>query len=212
MAESIDISELFERLNSLSVDDISKIGTAPQIVKIFILIVVFILIIAVGSWFIIKPIFDNIKKSQIEETTLKDKYVVYQSKAANLTAFQQQLNELEKSFKVVLRQLPNSVNIEDLLIDLTQTSVASGILIDKFQPQNEDIQEFYANTPIDLIVKGSYHQFGHFVSGLASLARIVTLDEIKIKKADGDDPSKLIMQLQANTYRYLNKSELENKK
>ena len=134
------------------------------------------------------------------------------AKAANRTAYVEQLEEMKKTFNVMLRQLPNKTDIESLLVDLSQTSVASGLEVKFFKPETEIPREFYAEYPIRISVTGQYHQFGQFISGLAALPRIVTLSNIDIKQTDTKNAeqniaSKLKMDLMATTYRYLEEDE-----
>jgi len=114
---------------------------------------------------------------------------------------------MEESFGAMLRQLPDETDMESLLVDLSQTSVAAGLDVKYFEPGNERQQEFYAEYPIELRVAGTYHEFGNFVSGLASLPRIVTLHDIAIKPSGNGNATgqnvDLSMQLEAKTYRYL---------
>jgi len=144
--------------------------------------------------------------------TLRAKFDDEQSKAANRAAYVEQLDEMKKTFNVMLRQLPNKTDIESLLVDLSQTSVASGLDVKYFKPETEIPKEFYAEYPIRISVTGQYHQFGQFISGLAALPRIVTLNnisivELKEKRPAGTRESasekKLKMDLVATTYRYL---------
>ena len=139
-----------------------------------------------------------------------------QAKAANRAAYVEQLEEMEKTFNVMLRQLPNKTDIESLLVDLSQTSVASGLDVEYFKPDTEVPREFYAEYPIKISVTGQYHQFGQFISGLAALPRIVTLSQIDIaslragnnNNQSGEAPDrKLKMDLVATTYRYIDEEE-----
>ena len=133
-----------------------------------------------------------------------------QNKAANLGAYKAQLEEMRRSFGAMLRQLPDTTDIESLLVDLSQTSVASGLEVAFFKPESEVAKEFYAEYPIKLSVTGKYHEFGSFISGLAALPRIVTLQDINIRPIDADNPGgQLKMDLTAVTYRYLDEEEIQ---
>jgi len=163
-------------------------------------------------WFLIKPKFAELETVRAKEITLRAKFDDEQSKAANRAAYVEQLEEMKKTFNVMLRQLPNKTDIESLLVDLSQTSVASGLDVKYFKPETEIPKEFYAEYPIRISVTGQYHQFGQFISGLAALPRIVTLNnisivELKEKRPAGTRESapenKLKMDLVATTYRYL---------
>ena len=128
----------------------------------------------------VKPQFDKLKVVEAKELVLRQTFDSEQAKAANRTAYVEQLEEMKKTFNVMLRQLPNKTDIESLLVDLSQTSVASGLDVEFFKPETEVPREFYAEYPIRISVTGQYHQFGKFISGLAALPRIVTLSNIDI--------------------------------
>ena len=153
---------------------------------------------------------------------LRTTFDAEQAKAANRQAYVEQLEEMKKTFNVMLRQLPNKTDIESLLVDLSQTSVASGLEVEFFKPESEISREFYAEYPIRISVTGQYHEFGKFVSGLAALPRIVTLSniditDITVRQAQEQDESsisrvnrgakKLKMDLVATTYRYIEEGE-----
>ncbi|MBT8439801.1 MAG: type 4a pilus biogenesis protein PilO, partial [Gammaproteobacteria bacterium] len=124
--------------------------------------------------------------------------------------YKQQLDEMRQSFGALLRQLPNKTEIETLLTDISQTGISSGLEIELFKPEGLVPKDFYAEYPIKLKVTGRYHQFAQFVSGVAALPRIVTLQNIEIQPADKDSGVKLSMELTAVTYQYLDETtELE---
>ena len=208
----MNIGQAFEDLQGLEPSDLKKIGTAPLAARIFILALALAAIIGAGIWFLIKPKFLALDQVAAQEEVLKQSFDKTQAKAANREAYIEQLSEMKRTFNVMLRQLPNKTDIESLLIDLSQTSVAAGLEVEFFKPKNEIAREFYVEYPIQIKVTGNYHQFGNFVSGLAALPRIVTLHNINIipigKGGDGDEAAQqLQMDLTATTYRYLDDDE-----
>ncbi len=209
----MDVKEAIEKLNNLDIEDLRKIGTAPQPVKLFAIGLLAVVIIAAMGWFLVKPELEAKDRAERKERELREQFEVVQRKAASLPAYRAQLAEMEESFGALLRQLPDETDMESLLIDLSQTSVAAGLDVEYFKPGQEQKLEFYAEYPIDLRVTGTYHEFGRFVSGLASLPRIVTLHNIGItptgsKDEDsGSGSAELSMELTAKTYRYLDEDE-----
>ncbi|MEM7206247.1 MAG: type 4a pilus biogenesis protein PilO [Pseudomonadota bacterium] len=198
----MDIGQAFQELQTLNVEDLGKIGTAPRGVRIFVIILAMAIVLGLGAWLLIVPKLDLLKATEDRELVLRTTFNDEQKKAANLDAYRAQLDEMTRSFGVMLRQLPNKIDIESLLIDLSQTSVAAGLEVEFLKPEAELQEEFYAKYPIKLNVTGGYHQFGNFVSGLAALPRIVTLHDIGIAPL-ADAPARLKMELTATTYRYL---------
>jgi len=200
-------------LKTLEWDDHKRLGTSPVILRFFLLLIVLAAVVIGGYFWQIVPMEDKVAKAQRKEQELRDTFDSEQAKAANLTAYAEQLEEMKRTFKVMLRQLPDKTDIESLLVDLSQTSVASGLEVEFFRPQTEVPREFYAEYPIKISVTGNYHNFGQFVSGLAALPRIVTLSEIDIAQKigkhteDEDDAGnkirRLKMDITATTYRYI---------
>jgi type IV pilus assembly protein PilO len=111
---------------------------------------------------------------------------------------------MRESFGAMLRQLPNQTEVADLLVDVSQTGLASGLEFELFQPRSEVPREFYAELPISIRVIGGYHEFGEFISGVAALPRIVTVHDVNISRT-GD--GKLGMNLTAKTYRYIEEED-----
>jgi type IV pilus assembly protein PilO len=198
-----------EDLNSLDINDLKHIGTAPGIVKGFLIVFLCIIVAVAGYFLVTTPKLEELEKVEKEEASLKAVFDEKAAKAANLEAYKQQLDEMRQSFGALLRQLPNKTEIETLLTDISQTGISSGLEIDLFKPEGLIPKDFYAEYPIKLKVTGRYHQFAQFVSGVAALPRIVTLQNINIEPAEKEGGVKLSMELTAVTYQYLDESELE---
>jgi type IV pilus assembly protein PilO len=150
----------------------------------------------------------ELQRHQAEEQQLRLEFRGKHAKAVNLEIYKQQLKDIERSFGALLRQLPGKTEVPSLLVDISQTGLAAGLQEKLFQPQAEVKRDFYAEKPIKIRLTGSYHQFGEFVSGIAALPRIVTLDDIDIKPDGKDAYDQLSMDLTAKTYRYLDEEEV----
>ena len=200
----MDFSKLSEfDINDIDIDDIKKIGSASTPVKAALIVVLCLLAGGAGIFFDTNAQLERLKAAENEELTLRTTFDEKQSKAANLEAYAQQLEDMKQSFGALLRQLPNKTEIESLLTDISQTGIASGLEIVYFKPEGLSPKEFYAEFPIKLRVTGRYHQFGKFVSGVAALPRIVTMRDIQISKPKGKTGVRLEMEVTAVTYQYL---------
>jgi len=195
-------------LNNL---DFSNIGSWPVAVKGVLIAVVATAVLTLGYFVDIQAQQENLDRITNEEKRLKEDFEFKQAKAANLDAYKAQMVEMEDSFGAMIRQLPSKTEVEDLLIDISQTGLASGIEFQLFKPLAEKHIEFYAELPITLKMTGTYHQFGEFVSGIAALPRIVTLENISIVGGKGKK-GLLTMDVTAKTYRYLDESEVSGKR
>jgi type IV pilus assembly protein PilO len=185
-------------------ESLKKIGVAPLPVRIGAIVLIVAVILAGGYFKIINPVRDRIAELEKKELELKQNFDMQQRKASNLEAYQEQLEEMKRSFGAMLRQLPNKTEVESLLVDLSQASAANNLKVDYFKPTGEVAREFYAEYPITLRVFGRYHELARFVSDVAALPRIVTLHDIVIKPVDlNSNSGDLTMEMTAKTYHYL---------
>jgi type IV pilus assembly protein PilO len=186
-------------------------GRWPFPIRAGAVAVCFVLLASALFYFLVwsdqKPKLDQ---AAAEEQDLRNTFKTKHSKAVNLAVYQQQLADIERSFGALLRQLPGRTEVPSLLVDISQVGVAAGLEEKLFQPSGEIKKDFYAELPIKIRLTGSYHQMGEFVSGIAALPRIVTLDEMKIKPESKDVYDNLSFELTAKTYRYLDDAEIAN--
>ncbi len=203
----MDLSEI--KLEDLSIDDLKKVGTAPLPVKTAIVATLCIALATAGYFLDTTEQKLELEKIAAEEQLQRRIFSEKQAKAANLEAYKQQLKEMRTSFGTLLRQLPNETEIETLLTDISQTGISSGLEIDFFKPEGLRPREFYSEYPIKLKVTGRFHEFAEFISGVAALPRIVTVQDIAITLPDKDSGVKLTMTLTAITYQYLDESKEE---
>lgn len=196
--------------------DIQNPSVWPTWVHVAAAILVAAILIGAGVYFKLIPMNDQLKAAQQQETALFSEFERKQQKVAALDAYKAQLQEMERTFGAMLKQLPSRSEVANLLNDISQTRVASSLEEELFQPQGEQPKEFYAELPNKIVVNGSYHEMGAFVSGVAVLPRIVTVDEVDIRasgKRGGKlatlTPGALRMTGIVKTYRYLDESELD---
>lgn len=204
--------EIFEELQSL---DPQNPGAWPLYARIGAVVIAAAAILA-ASWFLlVKPQLEQLKLDEATETKLRQEFENKQRKVANLDAYKEQLAEMERSFGSMLRQLPSKTEVANLLNDISQTRVASSLEEELFRPAGEVPKDFYAELPNQIIVIGDYHEMGEFVSGIAALPRIVTIENVDIKPVSTGrgreavlGSGQLRMQAVAKTYRYLDDEEI----
>ena len=185
--------------------NLTNIGTSPLWVKVLLISIVCIAILFTGYWLHHKNQLEDLKRVQTKEVELRTTFENKAEKAANLEPYKVQLEEMRRTFGTLLRQLPSKTEIPALIVDISQTGLASGLEIELFKPNSESRKEFYAEKPISLRVKGNYHQFGTFASEIAALPRIVTLHNISLTPAGKNKD--MAMTATAKTYRYLEEDE-----
>src|ERR1700745_1610551 len=147
-------------------------GRWPFAVRAGAVAVCFVVVsLAALYFFVWTDLNPQLQSLEDTETQLRQEFKDKHSKATNLDVYKQQLADIEKSFGAMLRQLPSKTEVDNLLVDISQTGLAAALDQKLFQPDTEIKKDFYAERPIKIRFAGSYHQFGNFVSGIAALPR-----------------------------------------
>ena len=205
MSQKIDLKNL----------DFNDIGNWPQKAKIVFCSLLALVIMFVAWMLLISGKREELAGLESKEVDLRAEFTKQQERAVNLAPLKQQLAQMEQVLQQMPRQLPSKTEMPDLIIDISQTALSSGLTNELFEPEQEQVKEFYAEKPIKLRMVGSYHQFGAFVSGVASLPRVVilTMHDINLKpkdKTSGNARSgALELSGTVKTYRYLDETEVQ---
>ena len=189
-------------VNDLS--DIDTIGIWPGPVKALIVVIIFSGCLAAGWFLHVQKLQQERQREIANESTVRIEFEQKAFLATNLEEYQAQTVEMEESFAELLLQLPSQTEVPGLVDDITNVGLGSGLEFSNIQLADEVAQEFYIELPINVDVQGNYHDFGAFVSGVASLDRIVTLHDFSIASSSN---TFLSMSIVAKTYRY--RSEVE---
>ena len=210
----MNVQEVFSELQTL---DVKNPGAWPRWAHVAAAVLAFLFLLGAGTWSLLKPEHEALVAEEQTEVTLRAEFEKKQKKVAALDAYKAQLEVMERDFGAMLRQLPSKTEVENLLNDISQTRVASSLEEELFQPSPEVPKDFYVEVPNKIVVTGSYHEMGAFVGGVAALPRIVTIDEVELKPAGGNQAGglgrgKLRMSALAKTYRYLDQNEVTAKK
>lgn len=197
----MDLSELRDL-------DYNNLGSASTGVKALLLGFVAALILLGGYWYMVKEKRETLVERERTENELKQEFREKYQKAANLEALEDQLSEMEEMLEVMLRQLPSRTEMPELLVDISQTALGTGIDNELFEPRSEIKRDFYAEQPINVRMVGTYHEFGNFVSSVASLSRVVilTMRDISLQPVEGSS-GRLRLEGVVTTYRYLDETE-----
>jgi type IV pilus assembly protein PilO len=186
--------------------DPKNAGSWPLPIQLATLLLIAVLVIAAGFWFDWRNQLSEFDSLRERESALRTAFVDKKRQAVNLPIFQAQLKDIEQSFGVLLRQLPNRSEMDALLTDINQAGLGRGLQFELFRPApQERFSEFYAELPINIRVSGSYQDLGQFAADIARLPRIVTLNDVSV--STGRD-GQLSMEAIAKTFRYLDDNEL----
>ncbi len=197
----MSFAESLQKLNDIDFSEIdfNNIGSWPVGGRILICVVTMIITVGLGYQFHLTSLQNRFDSAAQQELDLREQFRLKAFQAANLTSYREQMAAMEDSFGALVKQLPSDTEVPGLLEDITFTGRSAGLQIEEITLQDENFSQFYVELPIRIAVQGSYHDLGSFVSGVASLSRIVTLHDFTIRPGiDGQ----LSMNILAKTYRY----------
>ena len=178
--------------------DINASGGWPLPIKVATMLLICTLVAAVVIYFDTLDQLAELNNSEQKEQDLKHEFEGKQKKAVNLKDYQDQLAQIEIRLHEMVRQMPTEEEVASLLVDISQTGLASGLEFRLFKPDAPIRKEFYSELPINIQVIGKYEELGLFVSGLASLPRIVTVHDVNIIP-EGNDGT-MLMNAMVKTY------------
>lgn len=203
---ALDFERLAQDFKGLDPNDPGAWPTAPRIAVFVALLAA---VVAAAWWFDWRDQVALLEQREAEEVQLRQDWVTKKKLAVNLDAYKLQLEETERQFGALLKQLPNRAEMDSLLSDINQAGVGRGLQFELFKPGADVVKEFYAEMPIDVRIVGQYSDIGAFAEDVARMPRIVTLNNIAIE-AQKDGLLKL--EAKAVTYRYLDEEELAQKR
>ena len=199
------LSDFAFRLEDVKNADINDPQSWPVSLKMLLIVISAGAILFAGYYYIIKDQIEELERFERKELSLKKTYLDKKELAINLPAYRAQMVEIKEKFGFLLQQLPNKTEGPELLIDITQAGLGEGLKFNLFDPGGRRVRDFYAELPIKINVSGSFHQFGMFISEVAALSRIVTVNNLTIKGTKGKG---LTMSAVAKTYNYLDEDEI----
>ena len=201
------------KLDDFNNIDFTNIGILPMPVKLVLLAFLALVLVALGYYALWSDEIDAYDQAQAKEVELRQTFLTKKAQAVKIEAYKQQMIDIEKTFGALLKQLPDKSQMDGLLTDINQAGLGRGLEFELFKPGQETVADFYAEMPIQIRIKGNYHDIGAFATDVSKLSRIVTLNDLAIVPAGKDSKdSMLAMDAVAKTYRYLDSSELASKK
>jgi type IV pilus assembly protein PilO len=165
----------------------------------------FAAIILAGWYFYWTGQIQALEADRAEELKLKEQYQSKLRQAINLDILKKQKEEVSTYVQALEKQLPSKAEMDALLSDINTAGLGRGLQFELFKPGAASVKEYYAELPIEIRVVGSYHEIGAFVSDIANLPRIVTLNNLKITSNN----NRQTLVAEARTFRYLDAAEVE---
>jgi type IV pilus assembly protein PilO len=130
---------------------------------------------------------------------------------ANLDRARGEVARLDGDLRKAVAQLPDTKEIPDLLSNVSSLGRESGLEIIQFKQRPEQYEDFYAEVPVDILVRGTYHQVAAFFDKVGRMARIVNVTNVAIKSPPKMESDAVMLDTScaAVTFRFLDEAERE---
>jgi type IV pilus assembly protein PilO len=187
---------------------LTQILRLPRQQKIGILAGSILFLLIIGYFYVYLPGDDKVTKLTEEITAVRGDRDKKKTLSANLVKLQKELQEWDAKLRAAVAQLPDRKEIPDLLSSLSTKAREAGLEILLFRPRAENFQDFYAEIPVDIVVRGGFFNAVTFFEEVGKLNRLVNIDNIDLKNPKvGSDQVALEISTLATTYRFLDEAE-----
>ncbi len=179
--------------------------------KIIIIIFALIVILPVVAFYFLHYTAktDQIKGLENQVTSLRNEIAGAKARAAKLEEHLAEMEETKRLFAEASVLLPQKKEVPSLLTNISALGTNSGLEMSTFSLGGERKQEFYAEIPISLSVKGPYHNIGTFLYEVSKQDRIISAVNIGLG-GPGMERGEMLLSSSINliTYRFLEESEM----
>jgi type IV pilus assembly protein PilO len=200
----INLTQYVDQFRNLNTRDVSTWPIVPRIATVLAIVIV---VMVAGYYLYWSDKLEELQQGQEEEVKLKEQFRDKQQQAVNLEPLKKQKELAQQYVARLEKQLPSRSEMDALLSDINQAGIGRGLQFELFRPGSVTVRDYYAELPINVRLNGTYHDIASFTSDIASLPRIVTLNNISITMpANASTP--LTLEAIAKTFRYLDQDEI----
>ncbi|MCP3930504.1 MAG: type 4a pilus biogenesis protein PilO [Bacteroidetes bacterium] len=194
--------------NTAAIDAFIDERYLPLDPKYKIILAIAIVLLPVVAFFFIffQPNVEDLGRLAKKKTKINQEIRTVKAKVRNLAKFEEELKTTQAIFNQTAELLPKDKEIPKLLKDISSLGRVAGLDFLKFQPLADRPKDFYSEIPVNINVRGPYHNMGYFFDQVSKLERIVSVSNVKMtnpKKEAGELLLKSNCQLV--TYRFTNK-------
>jgi type IV pilus assembly protein PilO len=191
-----------------------KIAKIKRIYKLLFSIVLNILLFALLYYLVLSPQLETKNKLAQEYNNIKrelDNMIVIKN---NMPKFRQEYAQLQELLQQMLKQLPETKDIPNLLRNISSVGTETRLKITYFEPKPVQNKEYYAELPFNIRFIGPFHHIGYFFDGIRKLERIINVTSFSIAPDSKKETGKLNLagDCTAKTYVYLKQQPKDEKK
>ena len=187
---------------------LDRILQLPKGQKIGLLIGLLLVLGAFYQMFLYSPRAIRITQLKEEIETARNERIRKRKLTSNLPKLKQESRQLEGMLREAVAQLPDKKEIPELLSSISSRASEAGLQILTFRPRGENLRDFYAEIPVDIVVRGGFHNVVSFFDEVGRLDRLVNIQNIGIRNPQVKDGALSVdTSSQATTFRFLDDAE-----
>lgn len=119
--------------------------------------------------------------------TLRAEVQEMQAVAVNLPELRDEMLLLDERLAVLSHILPEEFETAELLRGVGTIAKQSNLNLRELAFRDPVPYEFYAESPIELELVGTFHDLARFFDRIGKFSRIINIDEVDISASGGDD-------------------------
>jgi len=158
-----------------------KIEKIKMPYRLLIWVGTLVVLAGIFTWFVVVPKTDAIERLEKEVSKLQRQLTQAKFKAKNLQKFKAELEQVDAQFKEALKLLPDKKEIPSLLTTITKLGTESNLAFIRFSPKRERAKDFYMEIPVDIEVRGKYHDVAVFFDKVGKMERIVNILDVSMR-------------------------------
>lgn len=188
----------FDPLVILRLKTIQKLGVVLGI----------LVVIAAGyGYFFLQDRLGSIDKLQSSIKQQQESIAMKKRLLKKLPKLRKELELLKAKEAKAARKLPSKTEIPALLTSISNAGHEQRLDFLLFAPKPEVTRDLYAEVPVELSVRGPFHETVLFMDQVANLSRIVTFSNIQM----APNKEEFITTGVATTYRFLTQQAIQSK-
>ncbi len=193
--------------------DVNTLNRLSASKKAAIMLLVVVVISALYYFMFYQNLMEQMEKKKKKHEKVLTERASLQEIEIELKIFMQQVETLEQRLKKALLELPDSKEIDKLLLNINRMGEESGLNFKQFKPLPEKNRKYYAELPVKMEVEGTYQDVNTFFSKISKLDRIINISEIHISDSR-EKARRMFMKIEckATTFKFVKNTGANNGK
>lgn len=181
---------------------VRRIEKVPPLYKFIVMIIIVGAVLFALVQFARAPKIAERDKLVKENIEVQKKLNTLRDIVKNMDKHRREYAEMQEVLLDVLKKLPESKDIPNLLRSVTSVSEETRLKVKFFEPKEIKTKEFYQELPFEMKFSGSFHNVAYFFDGIRKMERLVNVTNISLASKGNVSRPELEGTCSANAYVY----------